>query len=102
MKNLKVKQFNIQEWLDNPNILVCTRYGNPARIRSYHPEILKPVTFGIRLDKDDAYEYEQCYEDGRCSKIGTTVNDLFIYNDEYFTPFQEDLKETIVFFEKQK
>lgn len=98
MKNLRIRQFNIQEWLNNPAILVCTREGEEVQVMSYKPELKKPVTFGIHIDTD-MYEYEQCYENGICSHLGNTPNDIFIYsydaNDESMASFQEDLKETI-------
>lgn len=101
MKNLKVRQFNIQEYLDNPAILVCTRAGEPVQVTSYNPERRLSVTFGVEIDTD-AYNYDECYANGRCSDRTETDNDLFIYSydaedgfDEYFGPFQEDLKEAI-------
>lgn len=101
MKNLTVKQFDIQEWLDNPAILVCTRSGEPVKVMSYNPERIMPVTFGVEIDLD-AYNYDECYANGHCSDRIETDSDLFFYSyesedefEEHFGPYQEDLKEAI-------
>lgn len=101
MKNLKVKQFNVQDWLDNPNILVCTRDGEPVEVMHYNPKKQMAVTFGIVIDID-MYNYNECDVNGRCSDKKETDNDLFFYDYEpedefegHFGPYQEDLKEAI-------
>lgn len=99
MRNLKIKEFNVQDWLDNPAIFVCTRAGEDVCVMSYDPENGKPVTFGVEIDID-VYNYDMCYANGRCSDRAETDNDLFIYSydadaEEYYESSQEDLKEAI-------
>ena len=73
-----MKQFNLEEYLKNPNRKVVTRDGHPVRIIcTDHDNISYPIVGAIK-----GYEFPFCFgEDGYV--VGSNCNDA---NDLFFAP----------------
>lgn len=73
-----MKQFNLAEYLKNPNRKVVTRDGHPIRIIcTDHDNISYPIVGAIK-----GYEFPFCFgEDGYV--VGSNCNDA---NDLFFAP----------------
>ena len=80
-----MKQFNLEEYLKNPNQKVVTRDGHPVRIIcTDHDNISYPIIGAIK-----GYDFPFCFgEDGYVA--GSKCNDA---NDLFFTPEKKEKHE---------
>ena len=81
----RMKQFDLQEYLKNPNLKVVTRDGRPARIicTDRNDKTGRPIV-ALVYDKNGEYEYCNMYfPNGRAISLVTDDSDLFFALTKY-------------------